>query len=76
MEPVFKFIESQLPTGLAGGGLFGIWLYFRKEYAAVLANHKETIKEQAQQIKDLWAENRKLRGDASGKHVDEEKPEQ
>ncbi len=68
-------MEAQLPTGIAGGGLFGIWLYFRKEHAAVIANLRETIKEQAQQIKDLWAENRKLRGDATGKHADEEKVE-
>lgn len=71
MDPILKFIESQLPTGLAGGGIFGIWLYFRKEYAAILATHKETIKDQAQQIKDLWTENRRLRGDADGKHADE-----
>lgn len=75
MEQVLKFLESQLPTGLAGGGLFGIWLYFRKEYAAILAAHKETIADQARQIKELWAENRLLRGDANGKHDDEKADE-
>lgn len=63
-----------MPTGVVGGGLFGIWLYFRKEYAAIITDLRATIKDQAQTIKDLWAENRRLRGDASGKPpADEER---
>lgn len=72
MEQVIKFLGDQLPTGVVGGGLFGIWLYFRKEYAAIIADLRATITAQSQTIKDLWAENRRLRGDASGKHVEEE----
>lgn len=72
MDQIIKFLGDQLPTGVVGGGLFGIWLYFRKEYAAIIADLRATIEAQSQTIKDLWAENRRLRGDASGKHVDEE----
>lgn len=68
MDQVIKFLGDQLPTGVVGGGLFGIWLYFRKEYAAIIADLRATISAQSQTIKDLWAENRRLRGDASGKH--------
>jgi hypothetical protein len=75
VEPVIKFLSDQLPTGVVGGGLFGIWLYFRKEYAAIIADLRATITAQAQTIKDLWAENRALRGDAAGKQPDTEKAE-
>lgn len=78
MDQVIKFLGDQLPTGVVGGGLFGIWLYFRKEYAAIIADLRATIKDQTQTIKDLWAENRRLRGDANGVHAadnDEEKVE-
>lgn len=60
-----------MPTGLTGGGLIAIWFYFRKEYAAIIADLRATIKDQAQTIKDLWAENRALRGDANGDHHDD-----
>jgi hypothetical protein len=75
VEQVIKFLGDQLPTGVVGGGLFGIWLYFRKEYAAIIADLRSTITAQAQTIKDLWAENRRLRGDVTGKHNADEEPE-
>lgn len=71
MEQIIKFLGDQIPTGVVGGGLFGIWLYFRKEYAAIVSDLRATIAAQAQTIKDLWAENRRLRGDASGRPLSE-----
>lgn len=70
MDQLFKFLEAAFPTGLAGGGLIGVYIYFRKEHAAILedlrktiADLRETIKAQAAEIATLWAENRAQRAE-------------
>lgn len=70
MEQLFKFLEAAFPTGLAGGGLIGVYIYFRKEHAAILedlrktiTDLRETIKQQAAEIATLWTENRAQRAE-------------
>lgn len=63
------------PTAVTGGGLFGIYVYFRKVDAAIKADLRDTIKQQAEQIDKLWKECRELRqelSDRDRKHEPEE----
>ena len=57
---------------MAGGGLFGIYMYFRKVQAAILEDLRKTIVQKDAEIDRLWAENRALRGEL---HPDNPAPE-
>ncbi len=71
MDEIINGFQSLLPTLGTGGGLFGIYVYFRKVDAAIKEDLRKTITAQAEEIERLWAECRRLRGDRSGKHAEE-----
>jgi hypothetical protein len=57
------FLQAAFPTTIAGGGLFGIYIYFRKVDAAIKEDLRKTIASQAEEIARLWKECRELRAE-------------
>lgn len=66
MDQILTFLQAAFPSSIAGGGLFGIYLYFRKENAAILEELRKTITAQAAEIATLWNENREQREELRG----------
>ncbi|WIC89094.1 hypothetical protein SEA_OTTAWA_48 [Arthrobacter phage Ottawa] len=71
MADAIAFLQTLFPTTMAGGGLFGIYMYFRKVQAAIMDDLRKTIVQKDAEIDRLWAENRSLRGEL---HPDHDKP--
>lgn len=71
MAEILAALQSLFPTAVTGGGLFGIYVYFRKIDAAIKDDLRATIKQQAEQIEKLWKECRDLRAELHGKGAPE-----
>jgi hypothetical protein len=65
VDALLPFVQAAFPTALTGGGLVGIYMYFRKIDAAIREDLRKTIAAQQAEIESLWTENRKLRKEAN-----------
>lgn len=72
MAELIALLQAAFPTTVAGGGLFGIYMYFRKIDAAIKDDLRATINTQAEQIEKLWTECRRLRAELLGQKPDDD----
>lgn len=70
MAEALAFLQTLFPSAVTGGGLVGIYMYFRKVQAAILEDLRKSNAQKDAEIERLWAENRNLRAELSPDHED------